>query len=393
MTLNGLAIFGLLILAGLIGGDLARRTGFLPRITGFIVIGVLLGPSGVGLLNTEILDTARILVDVALGLILFQVGRLLELRAVVTNRALLSAALLESGLAFAAIYWVLRQFAISPLEAALAAAIGMSSSPAVVVMVVRELGAKGPLTDNTMALVAINNVLSFFAFTMLLPYLHHAQNVSWSAAIWDPVQRLGLSLLLGWGLAQMFLQLARRLSRKEDVQFALLVGVIVGSVGLAQMLGASPLLTILTLGILVRYYDRDAGIVAIEFGHAGELFFVILFVFAGANLHLADLWVSALPALAFVLARTLGKCAGVMALSAGSMSIRNSALSGLTLMPMAGMAIGLTQTTQNLYPEFAANLASIILGAIAILETVGPLATEAALKWAKEVDPDRPVQG
>lgn len=389
MTLNGLAVFGLLILAGLIGGELARRTGFLPRITGFIVIGVLLGPSGAGLLNTETLDTARILVDVALGLILFQVGRLLELRAVLANRALLFASLLESGLAFAAIYWVLRQFAFSPLEAALAAAIGMSSSPAVVVMVARELGAKGPLTDNTMALVAINNVFSFFAFTALLPYLHHTQNVSWDSAIWNPIQRLALSLLLAWGLALMLLQLARRLSRQEEVQFALLVGSIVGSVGLAQMLGASPLLTILALGILVRHFDRNANILSIEFGHAGELFFVILFIFAGANLHLADLWLSALPALAFVVARTVGKCLGVLALSAGPMSLRNSALSGLTLMPMAGMALGLTQTTQNLYPEFAANLASIILGAIAILETVGPLATEAALKWSGEVAADQ----
>jgi Kef-type K+ transport system membrane component KefB len=363
----------------------------LPRITGFIAIGLLLGPSGAGLLNADMLDTARVLVDVALGLILFQVGRLLDMRAVLRDRALLAASLLESGLAFAAIYWVLRQFAIGPVEAALAAAIGMSSSPAVVAMVARELGAKGPVTDNTLALVALNNAFSFFAFTLLMPYLHHANSVDWTTAIWSPVWQLLLSLLLAAVLAWLLLQLAKRLNNKEGIHFALLVGAIVGSVGLAQMLNASPLLTILALGILSRNLDSKSHILPIEFGHAGELFFVILFVFAGANLHLADLWLSALPALAFVAARSFGKGLGVLALSAGPLSVRKSALTSLTLMPMAGMALGLTQTAQNLYPAFTAALASIILGGIAILETLGPIATEAALKWSGEVAPDSPV--
>jgi Kef-type K+ transport system membrane component KefB len=176
------------------------------------------------------------------------------------------------------------------------------------------------------------------------------------------------------------------------VQFALLVGIIVGAEGLAQLLDASPLLTILALGILTRNLDRETHLLPIEFGHAGELFFVILFVVVGANLHLGDLQVAALPALAFVLARFLGKGLAVLALAAGPLPLGHGALAGLTLMPMAGMAIGLTQTTQNLYPDFAANLASIILGAIAVLETLGPLATEAAMKWAGEVRADQSAE-
>lgn len=387
MNFNGLAIFGLIILAGLVGGELARRTGFLPRISGFIAIGLLLGPSGAGLLNEAMLDLARPLVDVALGLILFQIGRLLDLRALGTNRPLLAAAVLESGLAFAAIYWVLRQLAISPVESALAAAIGMSSSPAVVLMVARELGARGPLTDHTLTLVAINNVMSFLVFSALLPYLHHTQDVAWLEALWSPLRHLVLSMLLAAVLAWALLWLARHLQRQEGVQFALLVGFIVGAVGLAQLVGASSLLTILALGILTRNLDSETHVLSIDFGHAGELFFVILFVVAGANLHLGDLALAALPALAFVLARGLGKSLGALVLATGPLSVKQGGLAGLTLMPLAGMAIGLTQTAQNLYPDFTAHLATIVLGAIAILETLGPLATEAALKWAGEVDP------
>ena len=127
---DGFVLFGLLMLAGLLGGELAHRSGVLPRITGFIVIGFLLGPSAGGLISYEMLDAAQVFVDVALGLILFQLGRLLDLPLAWRERSLLAAAVAEGGLTFAAIFVVLLQFDIAPMQAAVAAAIGISSSPA-----------------------------------------------------------------------------------------------------------------------------------------------------------------------------------------------------------------------------------------------------------------------
>ena len=106
----------------------------------------------------------------------------------------------------------------------------------------------------------------------------------------------------------------------------------------------------------------------------------------GANLHLDHLYHAVLPVLAFVLARAAAKwLACFLVLRGHGLAKLPSATTGLTLVPMAGMAIGLVQSTEALYPEFAAPLSAIVLGAVAVLETVGPISTEWALKRAGEV--------
>lgn len=382
---NGFALFGLLILAGLVGGRLAQRTGVLPRITGFIAMGILLGPGVLGVVSEEMLGRAQIFVDVALGLILFQMGRLLDVDLLRRERILAGASLLEALLSFAAVFGVLAYMGLPVVPAALAGAIAISSSPAVVLLVVRELGAKGPLTERTLALVALNNVLSFLAFSALLPFVHRAHNADWIDSLVGPLAALAISLFLAVTLAWALLGLVRLLPRDERTQFALLIGTIVGTVGLAKMFGASPLLTLLALGVLVHNIARRDELLPVDFGMGAEIFFVILFVVAGAKMHLADLLLAGLPAAAFVVARCAGKSLGVLVLCRGALSPRQAGLIGLNLSPMAGMAIGLTQTLTEAFPVFVGIFSAIVFAAIAILETVGPVATEYALKRSGEV--------
>jgi Kef-type K+ transport system membrane component KefB len=126
----------------------------------------------------------------------------------------------------------------------------------------------------------------------------------------------------------------------------------------------------------------------VEFGHGGDIFFVVLFVVAGANLHLEELARAGLLAIAFVLARFIAKSAVVFV--AGRYSGLSSTQSfglGLSLVPMAAMAIGLLKMTEELYPG-AASLTTTVLAAIAILETVGPLAVLWGLRLAGEIRPE-----
>lgn len=391
LQLNGFLLFGALILIGVAGGHLAHRTKYLPRITGFIATGFILGPSVLGLLTPAMLSMSQLFVDLALGLILFQLGRLLNLPLAFRAKGLLGASLLESALSFALVFGVLYTLGIAPLPAALAAAIGISSSPAVVLMVVKELDASGPLTDRTLMLVALNNILSFLAYTLLLPFLHYAQEADWNTVLLQPVYKLSMSVLLAWALARLLLGLARLVGNNEGLQFALLIGVIVGGIGLAKVLQASDLLTVLAMGGLARQMDRRKALMDVDFGHGGQLFFVILFVVAGANLHVHDLMTAGWAAVGFVVARFVGKALGVMALMRTGLPVEKAGLASLTLMPMAGMAIGLTQSTSAMYPQFATTLTAIVLGAIAILETLGPIATEYALKRSGEVHPEADV--
>jgi NhaP-type Na+/H+ or K+/H+ antiporter len=110
---NHFILFGVILLLGLVGGEVARRTGFLPRITGFIAIGFLMGPGASGILTPQMLDQAGIFVDIALGLILFQLGYQLRFREAARDRALLLQALLEGGLSFTLIYLALAYLGVA----------------------------------------------------------------------------------------------------------------------------------------------------------------------------------------------------------------------------------------------------------------------------------------
>ncbi len=146
---NALVVFGLLRAFGVLGRLLAARARWLPSITGFMILGLLVGPSGLGLLSPQALGDARVLVDIALGLILFKLGVTLHPVKAMRSKRLLVTSLAESLVTFALILALM--LALMPaidaptVVAVLAAAIAVSSSPAVLIHVAEELRAKGPV--------------------------------------------------------------------------------------------------------------------------------------------------------------------------------------------------------------------------------------------------------
>ncbi|HSO06987.1 MAG TPA: cation:proton antiporter [Pelomicrobium sp.] len=391
-AVNNFVVFGLVLWAGLVGGELAHRSGYVPRITGYIAIGFVLGPAVLGLFSSEMVAASSVFVDIALGLILFQIGEKLPVRTMSTDPWLLGTWLGECAATFALVFGALWFLGIGPVAAALIAAIAMSSSPAVVLLVMREMNASGPASSRCLQLTALNNLLAFFVFSLILPFLHKEQAGDWAAAILQPLYQAAGALALGFVLAHATVALARLIGRRENAQFALLVGVIVLGVGLAHLLHVSFLLTLLALGVFCRYFDRQQTLMEVEFGHGGDIFFVILFVVAGASLHVEELMSVGWLAAVFVAARFVAKMSVVYGVTwASGYTHRQSFGIALALTPMAGMAIGLVESVKGLYPEASATLAAIVLASVAILETVGPLATMAGLRLAREVAADRPL--
>ena len=134
---NTLAVFGILLAAGAIGGFLAHKWPWLP----------IIGPSGLNLLTAQVLSEAHVLVDIALGLILYRLGLSLDLGVIARAPYLLVTSLLESAATFGAVYLTVMYFGLATLPAALIAAIAISSSPAVLLHVAHEANASGPVTD------------------------------------------------------------------------------------------------------------------------------------------------------------------------------------------------------------------------------------------------------
>jgi Kef-type K+ transport system membrane component KefB len=141
----------------------------------------------------------------------------------------------------------------------------------------------------------------------------------------------------------------------------------------------------LALGIACRWLEGRSRLTRVEFGGGADVFFIILFVSAGANLHVSEVLQYAPVALAFVLARSLAKVSVVYGCGiVFGHSSRRAVSAGLLLVPMAGLAIGLVQTTISLMPELGARVAAIVLAAVALFETVGPPIAAFAMRLSGE---------
>jgi Kef-type K+ transport system membrane component KefB len=382
---NPVLLFGLLLLAGFAGGELVQRGLRLPRITGYVLAGLVLGTSGLGLIDKRLAGEAQMFVNIGLGIILFELGRRLDFKWLWRDRWFAAAALAESALSFFFIYGALAYFGIQPLHATIAAAIGVASSPAVVMLVAQELRAEGQITERALTLVAINSVAAFILATMLLSWLHHEYRASWITMVSHPVYLLGGSLLIGYLASGAAILLARWIGKREERQLVMLLGVIVLAVGCAAALNLSVMLSLLAFGVASRNLDRNHELMQVNISHIGQIFFVVLFVVTGAILNVNDLIAGGAMALVYILARFIGKAIGILSLTHFS-GIRagSGGLLCLALTPMSGLAIEMMHATTRLYPDFGATLAPIVLSAVLLLELIGPAAVQFALRKAGE---------
>lgn len=384
-SLTPMLAFGVLLLAGALGGFFAHRLRVLPSITGFMLAGYVIGPGASGLIETSALTEAKVLVDIALALILYRLGTSLDWRLLRTQPRILWSSLLESVASFVAVFLLLSWLDLAPLLAALIAAILVSSSPAVLLHVAHETGAKGPVTESAKILVGLNNLWSYAAFMALTPWLLQDQDLTRWQLITQPLYLLAGSVVLGVVLGALLHEVCVRTQQAPQYQLALVIGCILLALSLSRQLNLSTLLTPLLVGITVRSLERDHPVSNLNFGAAFELFFIVLFVYAGANLHLHELWQHAGIILALVALRTAIKwlCLLLWPVEANQTWAARRA-QGLMLMPMAGLAIGLVNASTTVAPHYAATVSALVLGAITLFETLGPPVVSLAFRHCGE---------
>lgn len=387
--LGDVSVIALILLAGLGTGELFRRVLLLPRISGYVLAGVLLGPGTFGVLDRDMLESAQLLLDIALGLILFELGSRLDWQWFRRNRWLLASSVVESALSFMLICMVLTLLHVQWLHAAIAAAIGVATGASVLLVTIHDQRADGPLTDRAVNLTALNNVFAVVAVTMLLAFLHLEYRPGVTILLLQPLYLLLGSTLLGYIASLALVLLARWLGKREDLQFILLVAMVLLTVGVAKALQLSMLISLLALGVMARNRDRGRDLLPVEFGPTAQVLFVVLFVITGAAVTLGDLASGVVIALAYVFARFAGKLLGVVLFSRRSgLPVRKAGLLGLMLMPMSATAVAMVEATARYYPQFGERLAAVVLGAVLILDLTAPLATQLALRAAGETHPD-----
>ncbi len=388
---NTLIVFGTFLMLGVTGGVIANRFHWMPTVTAFMLLGMLLGPSGLGIIGKQMMAASSMIIDIALGLILYKLGNMLHPQAMLKSGTLLTFALFESLFTFTLVFFVMHLCDYSPVIGILVAAIAVSSSPAVLVHVCDELGARGPVTERAKELVAMNNLLSFILFSIALPFAIASEDKSLSYVIGVPAYRLLGASLVAIGVAWLATRIAVLLGgRNAHYRFAIVIGAIMLTLGFCQMLDVSKLLAPLILGIATCTLEtKKHNLSRVGLGEGGDLFFIVLFVMAGAKINLADLYDAGLVALLLVIARIGGKFIG--AHTAGyfrdTPRIESTAIT-MMLTPMAGMAIGLVATTASLAPEISYKISALVLAMVAAFETIGPFLTAWAIRLTGEESKD-----
>lgn len=396
-SMNITIVFGLCLLFGVLGGICANRMKWMPTITAFMLLGIVIGPSGLQLISPELLKSSIVFIDIALGLILYDLGTMLHPREMIKSRKLLLLSICDAVMTFIPVFLGCLFLGFGTVASAMISAIAISSSPAVLVHVLAEMRASGPVSERAKSMVAINNVIAFLLFSLMLPFglVQEAEGGDFVMAIVLPLYRLVGAVVVGIGMAWVATKIAEMLSTRDlHYRFAIVIGAVMLTLGICQMLNMSALFSPLVLGLATRWMEhRHKKLSVVELGEGGDLFFIVLFVMAGAKINFGELASMGLIPVALVVLRSLGKMGGVFI--AGKMNgtdIAESRATGMMILPMAGMAIGLVTSTTALSPEIGRQLATTVFTMVAIFETIGPFLVAHALRLSGEVDKSPPLE-
>lgn len=390
-VLGPLLWLAVLLLAAIVAGEAARRWLNASRVIGYLAVGCLLGPQIAGVIDRGTLAQLRIVVDIAVGLLLFELGQRIDLGWLRRNPWLLVTSLLEALLTFVAVFLLMTLFDVRPVAAAAAGVLAIATSPAIVLTVVKDLRAQGQVTERVLLFTALNTAYAVVGLALMFGWLHFDSARPVATMLAHPPYLIAGSLVLAALLSYVLLKLLHLFGRRPGFQFALTVGIVLLTVALATLFNLLVPLTLLLLGVLARVFDRERHLVSLRFPEAAMLFIVLLFALSGAELDFSG-WAAALPmAIGFIGARFLGKLLPVLLFArASSVTTRKASLINLGLMPMSALALlllgGMVQHSPHLMREIAPGMHL----AIAILAFLGPAAVQYALRTAGEAQADEP---
>ncbi|MBQ8337611.1 MAG: cation:proton antiporter [Oscillospiraceae bacterium] len=402
---------GSALLLGLLMSRLAKKLQ-LPAVTAYLVTGVLIGPfclgalglSGVGFHDEAQIESLGILSDVALGFIAFAIGnefRLSQLRqtgrqATVIGIVQAFVATLFVDAALIALHFIMPEH-ISLSAAITLGAIASATAPAATLMVVRQYKAKGPLTSLLLPIVALDDAVGLVIFSVSFGIARALQTGSpdFISIIVEPLIEIVASLILGT-LMSLALTYFEKFFHSRSKRLSLAVTFVFLTVGLTMLhfeiggvkIGFSSLLTCMMLGtVFCNLCDFSEELMDRCDRWTAPLF-ILFFVISGAELKLSVFTSGAvvLIGVLFIIFRSIGKYLGSY-FSAKSVVCDQNTVKylGITLLPQAGVALGMSVTAMQLGETDGSLVRNIVLFAVLIYELIGPLLTKLSLSAAGEI--------
>lgn len=380
-----LLTLGLLLSAALIGnqiGDLIH----IPKVTAYLLVGLLMGPVCLNFITVEHEHQLNPVVDLAMGLVLFNLGcgfSLNHIRQIF--KRVLPYSLAEMTLTFSLVLVGLLLLGIPLSMTLLLAALALEAAPATTILVLKETESDGPVTRYIETMVAISNFCCILIFEILFLVIQYRDGMLGGSF---PRELLGVSLeiagslllgLVGGVMVSYFSSMIK--SYRLIILYIAFVALIVGICKSYQL---SYLLACLAMGLAVANTAESASKIIRDLKSPTFFLCVIFFVIHGAEMELNKFFAAGILGTGYIVFRMAGKFLGPYLVSLKRNEKEFQRL-GLALTAQAGSAIALSVIAQERYPELGTPLLNIILGTVVFFEIAGPLLVKNTVVQAGEV--------
>jgi Kef-type K+ transport system membrane component KefB len=394
---NPLSTIGLLLIVSFLGSKVFQRFG-IPQVVGFIVLGVLHGPSFLNVIPLEVSQELLFISEIALGLIGFDMGshlRLSEIRKL--GESIIFILILEAFGAFFLVTTGVYALTQSWYTALIFGALSSATAPAATVDVLAEYDAKGPLTTTLLAVVGLDDALSLLLYSLAAAFaaslLAGGETPSLIEIMELPFIEIGGAVILGSIMGYILNRLMHRMKSHHDAM-AVSIGFVLLGAGVSLVMDFSLILTTMVMGMVTVNCCPDHGRhIRYTIEQAGPVIYVLFFTLVGARFQISLLPTMGMLGLAYIVLRSVGKFGGAWLggqLGGAEEAVRNNL--GFGLLSQAGVAIGLALASAarfSQYGEEGQALGSLIINVITattfVVQIIGPIAVKFAITRAGEV--------
>ncbi len=402
-----LTLVGAATVFGFYAGHLARRVK-LPSLIGYMLLGVVLGPSILELFSESSMESLSFITEIALGFVAFSIGAELSISSLKRlGPGIIIIILAESFGAFfvvlGGIYFLTHDWPLALIFASVAPA----SAPAGTVAVIQECKAKGSLTKALYAVVGFDDGLAIIIFGFAAALAKNLlvgevsdTNVGILTAMYTPMREVLISIVLGTFVGFVFCQLVKRLTSSRDI-LILVAGTVLMVTGLSIRWHLSLILTNMIVGFVLVNTRRETLThhVLAPLHDIMPLLFVLFFCLAGAHLEISALPSLGLIGIVYILARSTGLMGGAFfGGTVGRVETKVKNYVGMGILSQAGVAIGLSLIVQHEFGqinveyglphavEIGATVLTTITATCIFFEIIGPILTKIALRKAGEIE-------
>ena len=395
-----LLIIGLIFVLGSFMKVFVQNLGIL-NVVGYLMLGVIIGPSGLDLVPKEFIHGSSFIIDMSLSLISVLVGANLRYDILKDMlRQIFAISFFEAIFTFLFIsisfytMFDLLNFSFNHeyriIASILFGGLATATAPATILAVSHEIKAKGKFNSFLLGIVAMDNAfaLIFFSFIVIISKTFIDSSSIDTQMFLNIIKNVIFSIIVGITGAFISEIIDRVFKKNQGVKTTSTLGMIFITFSVSQYFSLEPLLASLVMGIVASNLSKNFFLVKKEFdNHLKDIIFLLFFTISAMHLNISFLTQMPLAIIVYVLFRIIGKIVGVWIGSKLSNADENIGKHlGIALFPQAGIAIGLALSLQDItdFETVAPIILNIIIATTLIHELIGPFLTKTILiKYSK----------